>query len=146
MKNLIRNLFNHHRFELIELDFGDLYISNDDRKYYWLVLEQSDASKVLELQDEWFEKCKERIDSKDFDKNTSLLILANKDENEIKKQEILLIEEDPFQFKKYVLLHTADILKQLVERTENGKPERILDLIIDEKVFNDYKSKFYEYS
>jgi len=146
MKNLIRSLFNHHHFELTELDFGDLYTSSDDRKYYWLVIEQNDASKVLELQDEWFEKCKEQIDSKEFDKNTSLLILANNDKNEIKKQEILLIEEDPFQFKKYVLLLTSDSLKHLIEQTENGKPEKILNLIVDETVFNDYKLKYYEYN
>ena len=70
MKNLIRTLFYHHHFELTELDFGDLYISNDDLTYYWLVVEQNDTSKVIELQDYWFEKCKERIDSKEFDKNT----------------------------------------------------------------------------
>lgn len=146
MRNLIRNLFKHHDFELIELHFGDLYISNDNKKYYWLVVEQNDVAKVLELQDDWFDECKEKIDSKEFDKNTSLLILSNKDENEIKKQEILLIEEDPFQFKKYVLLLTSTILRQLLEQTENGKSDRILDLIVDETVFNDYKSNFYEYN
>jgi hypothetical protein len=146
MKNLIRKLFNHHRFELIELDFGDLYTSSDDRKYYWLVIEQNDASNVLELQDEWFEKCKERISSKEFDKNTSLLILANNDKNEIKKQEILLIEEDPFQFKKYVLLFNSKSLKQLIEQSENGEPKKLLDLIVDEKVFNEYKTMFHEYN
>lgn len=142
MRNLIRTLFNHHDFDLIELDFGDLYISNENKRYYWLVVEQNDVAKVLELQDDWFDKCKEKIDSKEFDKNTSLLILSNKDENEVEKQEILLIEEDPFQFKKYVLLFTLDSLKQLFEQTENGKPERILDLMINETVFNDYKTYY----
>jgi hypothetical protein len=144
MKNLIRSIFNQHDFELTELAFGDLYISNDDRKYYWLVVEQSDISRVLELQDEWFEKSKEHIDTKEFDKNTSLLVLANNDKNEIQKKEILSIEEDPFQFKKYVLLFTSDILKQLLEETEKGKPEKILELIVNESVFNDYKNNYLE--
>ena len=144
MRNLIRALFKYHDFELIELNFGDLYISNNDKKYYWLVVEQNDVAKVLELQDDWFDECKENIDSKEFDKNTSLLILSNKDKNEIKKQEILLVEEDPFQFKKYVLLLTSDILRQFLEKTENGKPERILDLMVNERVFNDYKSNYSE--
>jgi hypothetical protein len=144
MKNLIRSIFNQHDFELTELAFGDLYISNDDRKYYWLVVEQSDISRVLELQDEWFEKSKNQIDTKEFDKNTSLLVLANNDKNEIKKKEILLIEEDPFQFKKYVLLFTSDILKQLLEQTENGNPEKILELIVNESVFNNYKRNYSE--
>lgn len=142
MKNLIRSIFNQHDFELINIEFADLYISNDDKKYYWLVVEQRDVSKVLELQDEWFEKCKERIDAKEFDKNTSMLILANNDGNQIKKKEILLIEEDPYQFKKYVLLFTSDILKQLLTQTENGNPEKILDLIVNESVFNNYKKEY----
>lgn len=142
MKNLIRSIFNQHDFELIDLGFGDLYISNKNRKYYWLVVEQSGVSKVLELQDEWFEKCKERINAKEFDKNTSMLILANNDGNKIKKKEILLVEEDPYQFKKYVLLFTSDILKQLLAQTENGNPEKILDLIVDENVFNNYKNNY----
>ncbi|MFD2540745.1 ABC-three component system middle component 1 [Lacinutrix gracilariae] len=144
MRDLIKILFNLHNFQLIELEFGDLYISNDDRKYYWLVVEQSDLSKVIELQDEWFEKCKEHIVTKEFDKNTSLLVLANNDKNEIQKKEILSIEEDPFQFKKYVLLFTSHILKQLLEQTENGNPEKILELIVNESVFNEYKNNYLE--
>ncbi len=144
MRDLIKRLFNVHNFKLIELEFGDLYTSNDDRKYYWLVVEQSDVSKVIELQDEWFEKCKEHIVTKEFDKNTSLLVLANNDKNEIQKNEILSIEEDPFQFKKYVLLFTSDILKQLLEKTENGNVEKILELIVNESVFNNYKNNYLE--
>lgn len=144
MRDLIQRLFNVHNFKLIELQFGDLYFSNDDRKYYWLVVEQNGVSKVIELQDEWFEKCKEHIDTKEFDKNTSLLVLANNDKNEIQKKEILSIEEDPFQFKKYVLLFTSDIMKQLLEQTEKGNPEKILELIVNESVFNNYKSNYSE--
>lgn len=144
MRDLIKRLFNVHNFKLIEIEFGDLYTSNDDRKYYWLVVEPSDVSKVIELQDEWFEKCKEHIDTKEFDKNTSLLVLANNDKNEIQKKEILSIEEDPFQFKKYVLLFTSHILKQLLEQTENGNPEKILELIVNESVFNNYKNHYIE--
>lgn len=146
MKKLIRDLFNHHHFELTELDFGDLYISGNDRKYYWLVVEQNDVAKVLELQDAWFDKCKEKVDSKEFDKNTSLLILANNDEKEIKKQDILLIEEDPFQFKKYVLLYTSSALKNLSDESENGEPENILDLIVSDTVFYEYKKKYSDYN
>lgn len=144
MRDLIKILFDVHNFKLNELEFGDLYTSNDERKYYWLVVEPSDVSKVIELQDEWFEKCKEQIDTKEFDKNTSLLVLANNDINEIQKKEILSIEEDPFQFKKYVLLFTSDILKKLLEQTENGNPEKILELIVNESVFNNYKNNYLE--
>lgn len=144
MRDLIKKLFDLHNFKLIELEFGDLYISNDDRKYYWLVVEQSDISRVLELQDEWFEKSKEHINTKEFYKNTSLLVLANNDKNEIKKKEILLIEEDPFQFKKYVLLFTSDILEELLSQTEKGNPEKILELIVKESVFNHYKANYLE--
>lgn len=144
MRDLIKILFDVHNFKLNELEFGDLYTSNDERKYYWLVVEQSDVSKVIELQDKWFEKCKEHIVTKEFDKNTSLLVLANNDKNEIQKKEILSIEEDPFQFKKYVLLFTSDILKQLLEQTENGNPEKILELIVNESVFNNYKNNYLE--
>jgi len=146
MKNLIRKLFIHHNFKLTELDFGNLYVSGDDIKYYWLVVEQNDISKTLELQNEWFEKSREIINSKEFDKNTSLLILTENDANELKKHEILRIEEDPFQFKKYVLLYNAESLQHLNEQSNNGEAKELLDLIINEDVFNAYKSNYTDYN
>lgn len=145
MKNLISELFKHHNFKLVELDFGDLYISKD-RVYYWLVVEQNDIAKVLAMQDEWFEKCKEKIKTKDFDKNTSLLILLNRDEHETKKKDILFIEEDPYQFKKYVLVYDSESHQNLISNSGVGKPKEILDLLVRESVFNEYKSNYSEYN
>lgn len=146
MKSIIRKLFSYHEFDLLELDFGDLYLSRDDRKYYWLIVEENILPNILEQQDEWFEKCKERIDSKEFDKNTSMLILGDKETSKSQKQDVLRIEEDPFQFKKYVLLYTAESLKNLNEQSNNGEAKEILDLIINEDVFKSYKFNYADYN
>lgn len=142
MKNIIKNIFVSHLFDHEELEFGDLYVSQrENHKYFWLVVAENSLSQILEKQDEWFSICQTKIQDKDFKKNASLLVLCNKQENEVPKKQILSIEEDPYQFKKMVLVYTENALTDLLKNSNGGNIDRIRDLIIDDLIFQGYKSE-----
>lgn len=150
MKKIIENLFKYHEFNKLEFSFGDLFIKNEGSgiRYYWLVIDVKilDSSLILNFQDIWFEQCKRIIKDKDFDKNTSLLIICNNESADNQKKNIFKIEEDPFQFKKYVLTYTDDSLVNLKSMIEEDNPERLLNLLVDDNIFNEYKGSHQNYS
>lgn len=117
MKEIINNLFNYHNFEKIDIGKDNLFFKDihGNIRYYWLIIEVEifDSELILAFQDVWFEECKKKIKDKDFDKNTSLLIIYKREEIDIVKKHVFKIEEDPFQFKKYVLTYTDDSLVNL---------------------------------
>ena len=150
MKKIIDNLFKYHEFNKLELSFGDLFMKDEANgiRYYWLVKEVKilDSTLILHFQNNWFDECKSIIKDKDFDKNTSLLIICQKESNENQKQNVFKIEEDPFQFKKYVLTYTDDSLVNLKLKIEEDNSETLLNLLVDESVFNEYKESHHDHS
>jgi hypothetical protein len=150
MKTIIESLFSYHEFKKIKFEFGSLFFKNieDNIRYYWLVVEVEilDSSLILIKQDSWFDECKDVIKDKDFDKNTSLLIISKRENSEIERQNIFKIEEDPFQFKKYVLTYTDDSLVSLKSKIEEDNSESLLNLLVDESIFNEYKESHQDYS
>lgn len=150
MKSIINSLFNYHDFNKVEFEFGSLFFKNveNDIRYYWLVVEVDilDSTLILINQDSWFDECKDLIKDKDFDKNTSLLIINNTTASDIVRQNIFKIEEDPFQFKKYVLTYTDESLTILKSKIEKDNSERLLNLLVDENIFNEYKESHQNYS
>lgn len=150
MKSIINNLFNYHDFTKVDFGFGSLFFKDveSDIRYYWLVVEVEilDSNLILINQDSWFDECKDLIKDKDFDKNTSLLIINNTTATDIVKQNIFKIEEDPFQFKKYVLTYTDDSFVNLKSKIEEDNSEKLLNLLVDESVFNEYKESHQSYS
>ncbi|MBI6119147.1 ABC-three component system middle component 1 [Salegentibacter maritimus] len=148
MKSLLHDIFIKEDFESTQVSELTFYKKKSEETiiYYWLVVEVDTLEKVLELQDEWFDTCKNEMNLEDFDKNTSLLIINERTEDEEWKKEVLNIEEDPFQFKKYVLGYNQESLKELKEHCEEGNPESIKKLITDEKVFNDYKENYSDFT
>ncbi len=150
MKSIINSLFNYHDFIKVEFGFGSLFFKDvkSDIRYYWLVVEVDilDSSLILINQDSWFDECKNLIEDKDFDKNTSLLIINNTTASDIVRQNIFKIEEDPFQFKKYVLTYTDDSLVILKSKIEEVNSERLLNLLVDESIFHEYKESHQNYS
>lgn len=150
MKTIIENLFYYHEFNKVEFEFGSLFFKDIESviRYYWLVVEVDilDSSLILINQDAWFDACKNSIKDKNFDKNTSLLIINNITASEIVRQNIFKIEEDPFQFKKYVLTYTEDSLLNLKSNIEENSSERLLDLLVNESIFNEYKESHQNYS
>lgn len=147
MKNLIKQLFINEGFTSIDLN-SKIFFTKDiiGISYYWLVVQVDSLSTVIDSQDIWFEDCKDNIKLKDFDKNTSLLVLTEIEHSIAWKKEVLLIEEDPFQFKKYVLGYTQDQLRELLSFSTIGEPEAIKNLITNETTFNDYKNSYSEYT
>lgn len=150
MKKIIDNLLNYHEFNKVGIGFGDLFFKEVESsiRYYWLIVEVEnlDGNKILIDQDVWFEECKDLIKDKDFDKNTSLLIISKRENSEIERQNIFKIEEDPFQFKKYVLTYTDDSLVNLKSKIEEDNSVRLLNLLVDESIFNEYKESHQHYS
>jgi hypothetical protein len=148
MKTIIKSLFEYHEFTSLELEFGILYSKKEETniKSYWLIVEVDELDNVLSNQDEWFDKCKEKITDMDFDKNTYLLVLSKRKHFAIQKNEILHIEEDPFQFKKQVLLYTEETVQNLKLNCDITDPKTILELISSETVFNAYKANFLTYN
>ena len=117
MKKIVNNIFENHGFLVRQLSEGNLYSypKDQEKTSFWLVID-SDDLEVLENQNNYFQACKNALESNDIDKNTSLLILAKIPENtqfkELKEQ-ILTIEEDPYLFKKLVLFYSENELEQL---------------------------------
>ena len=150
MKKIIDNLLSHHEFIKVDFDFGDLFYKEVESsiRYYWLIVEVEnlDGNQILINQDIWFDKCKDFIKDIDFDKNTSLLIISKRENSEIERQSIFKIEEDPFQFKKYVLTYTDDSLLNLKSKIEEDNSEQLLNLLVDESIFNEYKVSHQDYS
>ncbi|WP_310991250.1 ABC-three component system middle component 1 [Aequorivita marina] len=148
MKSLIHDIFIKEDFEVTEISNLTFFKkkSEADIIYYWLIVEVDTLQNVIELQDEWFESCKKKMELADFDKNTSLLILTEREDSKEWRKEVLTIEEDPFQFKKYVLGYDQNSLRVLKEKSQNGDSESIIKLMTDELVFNDYKENYSEFT
>jgi hypothetical protein len=147
MKNLIKDIFINHSFSVTEFDFGDLFIkiSDENIKYYWLVVVKEDLPSILAYQDEWFETCQIKVQDKDFNKNASLLILTQLVNANEQKKEVLAIEENPYQFKKLVLLYKDSALSDLLQNSEGGKPGIISNLLVKEEIFQSYKRNLSSY-
>jgi len=145
MKNFIHNLLQQSGFYPVENDNTTLFIGNDDnpRKSYWVILERDDLD-FLEIQNKVFSDCRSLVKKPDFDKNCSLVILLKITEEtdlvELKKT-TLLIEENPYYFKKYVLIYKDEEYEHLIIKKED-KPERqfLENQITNRECFNTYKA------
>lgn len=148
MINLIHNIFLNHRFEYQTIGNNHFYkqISEEGVAYYWLIVEVESLVTILDDQNNWFKECKSSIEHSDFDKNTSLLVLLERKETREWKNELVRIEDDPFQFKKYIIGYTKIALEGLLENSDTGNPNLITKLIADEEIFNEYKNSYSEYS
>ena len=124
MKEIINDVLLGSSFESVKrFEFGELYQNSQiDVFYYWLVVHTDTLTPELisSLQDEYFDECKKVVDSPSFNKNTSLLILYETNPLEIIKGLVQLIEEDPYQFKKYVIPYTNEALSDLKDQVKTS--------------------------
>ncbi|MBL6448525.1 hypothetical protein JMN32_19600 [Fulvivirga sp. 29W222] len=156
MVDIVDKIFAHQGFSKAkeELTFGSLYYSSVTdsgigKSYYWIVVLVENIDEILKKQDQWFAECKQKFNFSDFDKNTSMLVLNNYSEDfETWKKKVYKIEEDPYQFKKYVLRFTDEVKSELKRKSKDGEVTELIKLINDEETFKLYKQnhKLTEYS
>lgn len=145
MIDLIKRIF--IAAELEEKPNTDLkiYILKE-QKNYWVIAEYEgdDINNVLQDQIELFVKTKELVQEPTFDKNVNLLILnkVSKLEN-VKFDNILNIEENPYHFKKSILYYTDEELKNLnAVIGESNALTSIESLILKDEIFEQHKISF----
>src|SRR5690606_10571929 len=123
MEILINNLFSQLGLVKSELEIGSLYAFEDSNKRtYWLIIETDNLNNVIENQSNYFEQAKNRINSEWFDKNVSILILHKVENFDNIQSLVLENEENPYLFKKQVILFKEtewENLNRAIESEEN---------------------------
>lgn len=156
MITIINNLFSQLGLVNSELEIGSLYTFEDiNKRTYWLIIETDNLSNVIENQSNYFEQARNRINNEWFDKNVSLLILHKVEDFDNNQSLVLEIEENPYLFKKQVILYREierENLNRAIEAEENTIKNFIENKILDEAIFkihkeninnNDYESLLY---
>lgn len=150
MKEIIENILNNSSFQKIgEFSFGDLYENKEEAiNYYWLVIQTTELTEDLvnTLQDEYFGECKKIVDSPSFNKNTSMLILYEADDSDLKKGLVQIVEENPYQFKKYVIPYSIDVSNELREKLNGEFSVNLKNMISDNSIFQEYKTNYDQYN
>lgn len=120
--------------------FNNVFIKN-----YYLLLFVNNASELKQIlgkQASYFFLIKEFFSElREVDKNTSMIIFSRTSEP---NNEILLLEEDPYYFKKYVLSYTSEQFNELSESYSNEFKttgiKKVLDGIVsDVDLFMEFK-------
>ncbi|UGS22299.1 ABC-three component system middle component 1 [Flavobacterium cyclinae] len=156
MKTIINSIFSQLGLINTELEIGSFYSFDDiNKKSYWLIIETDNLINVIENQVNYFEEAKKIINNEWFDKNVNLLILHRVENFENFQSLVLEIEEDPYLFKKQIVLYNDSEVEKLnqalVQQQQNIKGF-IENKILEEEVFkkhkeninnNDYESLLY---
>lgn len=156
MITIINDLFSQLGLINNPLEIGSLYTFEDiNKKTYWLIIETDNLNNVIENQANYFEQAKNIISNEWFDKNVNLLILHRVESFNNIQSLVLEIEEDPYLFKKQVILYKKieyENLNSAIESEETIIKDFIENKILDEAVFkihkdninnNDYESLLY---
>lgn len=145
MITIINNLFSQLGLVNSELEIGSLYTFEDiNKKTYWLIIETDNLNNVIENQANYFEQAKNRINNEWFDKNVNLLVLHKVENFDNIQSSVLKIEEDPYLFKKQIILYKdteRENLNRAIEAEENTIKDFIENKILDEAVFKIHKDK-----
>ena len=142
MKNIIVNLLKHNHFDCVDTDFN-LY-TNQLKSEYFIVSQYSqeelhnffDDDKTSQVIKE-FERVSLVVEHENIKKNTSMFILVEVDdlkeifEDEKVQRSILLIEEDYYYFRKFIILYTRNGLLDLRDKETNETLYTYLDSNID---------------
>ncbi|MDI3091478.1 hypothetical protein QJ133_10085 [Priestia megaterium] len=135
MKLLLEKIFRESNFEIMKnielINQKEAFIAidrNKNRKNYYLVifLNGSVSREIIDREFVYFlPYIKEQpFYTADMDKNFSLLVCLNVENKELSEElqkEIFEIEEDPYDFKKYVLVYTSNEIKLLKEELSSPK-------------------------
>ena len=142
MRDIIIKFLQNNHFNQLDTDF-DFY-TNSQYSEYFIVSEYSpnelhnffDDNKTSQIIKE-FEKLSVKSEHENIKKNTSLFILVEVDnlkeafEDEKIQRSILLIEEDYYYFRKFIILYTQDGLSDLRDKETNEMLYTYLESNID---------------
>jgi hypothetical protein len=142
MRDIVIKFLQNNHFNQLDTDF-DFY-TNSQYSEYFIVSEYSpnelhnffDDDKTSQVIKE-FERLSVKSEHENIKKNTSLFILVEVDnlkeafEDEKIQRSILLIEEDYYYFRKFVLLYTQNGLLDLRDKTTNEALYSYLESNID---------------
>lgn len=137
IREYIEEIFEHEMYEKIEvLDDGCSIWKNKEDNDFWIVAEKF----CLDEEDKLFENYKKimiNYVSLPYDKNTSLLYIKEIGDMPNEIENAINIENDPFYYKKYVLLYT----KNDWEKIKNIDVSRIGSALISAENFKELKEK-----
>lgn len=145
MINLINRVFQAVELEeKANTDFK-IYVLKE-HKNYWVIAQYDgdNINNVLNDQIDLFVKTKELVQEPTFDKNVNLLILNKVSKLEdVKFDNLLHIEENPYHFKKSILYYTDEELKNLNAAIgESNVLTFIETLILKNEIFEQHKTNF----
>lgn len=147
MIEIIESIFNSKGFELEKSKSGTFCKTNNLnlKTQYWFIIKARILSDILENQSELYLECLSLCNDNEINKNLSLLIIyeTNSKIDEVLDREIIVIEEDPYYFKKYILNFTTEQEKELKgEISGENITKKIEAKVTDSEVFALYKSNF----
>lgn len=143
MRDIVIEFLQNNHFNQLDTDF-DFY-TNSQNSEYFIVSQYSqeelynffDDGKTSQVIKE-FERRSVKLEHENIKKNTSLFILVDVDdlkgafEDEKIQKSILLIEEDYYYFRKFVLLYTQNGVSDLRDKTTNEALYNYLESHIDD--------------
>ncbi|HEK9980817.1 TPA: hypothetical protein TUM69_001722 [Streptococcus equi subsp. zooepidemicus] len=143
MRDIVIEFLQYNHFNQLDTDL-DFY-TNSQNSEYFIVSQYSqeelynffDDGKTSQVIKE-FERLSVKSEHENIKKNTSLFILVEVDElkgafeDEKIQKSILLIEEDYYYFRKFVLLYTQDGLSDLRDKAANEALYNYLESHIDD--------------
>lgn len=145
MIDLINRIFQAAELEEKTNPDFKIYILKE-QKNYWVIAQYDgdNINNVLNDQIELFVKTKEIVKESTFDKNVNLLILNKVSKLEdIKFDNLLHIEENPYHFKKSILYYTDEELKNLNATIgELNALTAIETFILKYEIFEQHKTNF----
>lgn len=117
MESIINSLFEEIGLESQLTEFGKVHYFKEANQFsFWLVIEAPDLGTIIENQPTFFTATKELLKNEWFDKNANLLILYKSDSGSlVEKNRLIDIEENPFLFKKQILVYTESEKEKLLE-------------------------------
>lgn len=147
MLNTLKQIFNKYGFikENKNTDIFDLYSLKDDD--YFIVSEFLidefvsffDCVKTNDIVDSFLKMSDEKLD---VSKNTSMIILVKvenlRDFYEVYRNRVMLIEEDEFYFRKYVIIYTESGFIKL-----NKNIDDIFGLLFKEELIDEFEKDMY---
>lgn len=145
MKTIINDLFIQLNLIPTTLESGSLFkFENTEKKHYTLVIETDNLTDILEKQSKYFDQAKNISETQWFDKNVTLLALQKIDHiTEEIHNEVLKVEEDPYLFKKHVLLYNcseSEQLKQVLQEQQVLIKDFLDFNLLNDEVYKEHKS------